>query len=231
VSGAARAPIRAVLFDLDGTLADTAGEIARALDRVLDGLGLPRLPEDRVRELIGRGVPSLVERALTGLGASVDLPLAIARFEAAYADTIATSATLYPGAEEAMETLADAGLPMGVVTNKARHSTLCLLERFAIADRFALVVCGDDGLPKKPAADMLLAACARIGVPPASTLMLGDSANDVLAARAAGCPVWCVPYGYNEGLPVEALAPDRLVADLGAAARLVLRDNPVARPR
>jgi len=96
-----------------------------------------------------------------------------------------------------------------------------------VADRFAAVVCGDSGWPKKPAADMLLAACRTLAAAPAATLMLGDSANDVRAARAAGCPVWCVPYGYNEGRPVETLGADRIVASVGEAARRVLGVNPV----
>jgi len=220
-------PIRAVLFDLDGTLADTAGEIALALGHAFAGLGLPALPEAEVRALIGRGVVSLVERALERLGATVDVGSAVARFETAYEDTVATSATLYPSVEDALERLAAAGLPLGVVTNKPRAFTLRLLDRLAVADRFAAVVCGDSGWPKKPAADMLLAACRTLAAAPAATLMLGDSANDVRAARAAGCPVWCVPYGYNEGRPVETLGADRIVASVGEAARRVLGVNPV----
>ena len=223
-------PIRAVLFDLDGTLADTAGEISRALAHAFAGFGLRALPEAQVRELIGRGVASLVERALQRLGAAVE-PAAVAeRFEAAYAQTIGTSATLYPTVEEALERLAAAGLPLGVVTNKPRAFTLQLLDRLAIAGRFAAVVAGDDGWPRKPAADMLLGACARLAAAPAATLMLGDSANDVLAARAAGCPVWCVPYGYNEGRAVETLGADRIVASVGEAARRLLGVNPVGLP-
>jgi phosphoglycolate phosphatase len=84
-------------------------------------------------------------------------------------------------------------------------------------------VAGDDGVKKKPAGDMLEAACRAMGSTPGTTLMLGDSGNDVAAARAAGCPVWCVPYGYNEGRPAEDLACDRIVASIDEAARLVTR--------
>ena len=97
-----------------------------------------------------------------------------------------------------------------------------LLERLDVAHRFAAVVCGDDGWPKKPAADMMLAACAKLASTPAATLLVGDSANDVLSARAAGCAVWCVPYGYNEGRPVETLGADRLVAGIPEAADRIL---------
>jgi len=215
-------PIRAVLFDLDGTLADTAGEIALALDQAFAGLRLPALPEAEVRELIGRGIASLVERALQRLGVDADVAMAIARFEAAYERTVGTAAALYPGVGAGLERLAAAGLPLGIVTNKSRAFTVRLLDSLAIGHRFAVVVCGDDGWPKKPAADMLLGACAGLGTAPAATLLLGDSANDVLAARAAGCPVWCVPYGYNEGRPVESLAADRIVADVAEAVDRVL---------
>ena len=215
-------PIRAVLFDLDGTLADTAGEIALALERTFASLGVAPLPQSEVRALIGRGIASLVERALQRHGAAAQAPVAIERFEHAYAETVGTTATLYPGAAASLERLAAAGVPLGVVTNKARAFSVRLLERLGVAHRFGAVVCGDDGWAKKPAADMLLAACARLGSAPAETLLLGDSANDVLAARAAGCPVWCVPYGYNEGRPVETLGADRLVAGLAEAADLVL---------
>ena len=220
-------PIRAVLFDLDGTLADTAGEIALALERTFASLRLPAVPEAEVRELIGRGIPSLVERALQRHGAATQAVEAIERFEAAYEETVGTSATLYPGVAESLERLAAAGLPLGVVTNKARAFSVRLLEQLGVAPRFAAVVCGDDGWPKKPAADMMLAACAKHGSVPAGTLLLGDSANDVLAARAAGCPVWCVPYGYNEGRPVESLAADRIVESVAEAADRLLGVNPV----
>jgi phosphoglycolate phosphatase len=220
-------PIRAVLFDLDGTLADTAGEIGIALARSFASLGLPALPESEVRELIGRGIASLVERALQRLGAKADAAVAIERFEAAYRETVGTTAMLYPGVAESLERLAAVGLPLGVVTNKARVFSVRLLERLQVASRFAAVVCGDDGWPKKPAADMMRAACAGLGSAPAETLLLGDSVNDVLAARAAGCPVWCVPYGYNEGRPVESLDADRIVADVAEAADRLLGVNPV----
>jgi len=215
-------PIRAILFDLDGTLADTACEIAVALERSFASLGLAALPEAEVRDLIGRGVASLVERALQRVGATVHAGLAFERFEHAYAQTVGTTATLYPGAAASLERLAAVGLPLGVVTNKARAFSVRLLERLGVAHRFGTVVCGDDGWVRKPAADMVLAACRQLGTAPTATLLLGDSANDVLAARAAGCPVWCVPYGYNEGLPVESLAADRIVADLAEAADRIL---------
>jgi phosphoglycolate phosphatase len=214
--------IRAVIFDLDGTLVDTAGEIAIALARSFAEFGLVALPEAAVREMIGRGVAALVERALERLGADVAAGAVVERFEHHYAQTVGTAAELYPSVRDGLARLAARKLPLAVVTNKPRYFTDRLLERLEVRAAFASVVAGDDGWPKKPAGDMLVAACRQMASRVDETLMLGDSANDVLAARAAGCPVWCVPYGYNEGRPVESLACDRIVASVDEAAALVL---------
>jgi phosphoglycolate phosphatase len=222
VASILRHRVRALLFDLDGTLVDTAGEIAAALARTFAELGLPALPNGAVEALIGRGVASMVERALVQVGATgTDIARAVARFETHYEATVATVAELYPGVAAGLALLQGEGLPMAVVTNKPRHFTERLLDRLHSTASFAAVVAGDDGLARKPSGEMLLAACARLGSAPAATLMVGDSGNDVAAARAAGCPVWCVPYGYNEGRPAETLACDRIVADLAEVARLL----------
>ncbi len=215
--------IRAVIFDLDGTLIDTAGEIALALERTFRELGLPPVEKARVETLIGRGVPSMVERALAHVGATGVTPRdAVERFERDYAQTVGTSAELFPGVRAGLERLHAGGYAMTVVTNKPRYFTAKLLERLGVQPLFTGFVAGDDGIRRKPHADMLLAACGRMGSEPAGSLMIGDSDNDVLAARAAGCPVWCVPYGYNEGRGPETLACDRLVATVEEAARLLI---------
>ena len=216
--------LHAVIIDLDGTLVDTAGEIAAALNRALEALGLASLGPKSVEVLIGRGVRSLVERALlqTEGGALMDVDRAVERFEAHYAQTVGTDARLYAGVMPGLRRFAEAGVAMSVVTNKPRLFTELLLERLEVAEFFRSVIAGDDGFTRKPAGDMLLAACERMGSDPARSLMLGDSDNDILAARAAGCPVWCVPYGYNEGRPPETLACDRLVATLEEAASLLV---------
>ena len=216
--------IQAVIIDLDGTLVDTAGEIAAALNRALEELGLASLGQKSVEVLIGRGVRSLVERALLQAegGALMDVDRAVERFEAHYAQTVGTDARLYAGVMPGLRRFAEAGIAMSVVTNKPRLFTELLLERLEVAEFFRGVIAGDDGFARKPAGDMLLAACERMGSDPARSLMLGDSDNDILAARAAGCPVWCVPYGYNEGRPPETLACDRLVATLEEAASLLV---------
>jgi phosphoglycolate phosphatase len=216
------APIRAVILDLDGTLIDTAEEIAAAMDRTLDELRLPRVPATEVRNMIGGGVPRLVERALRHLGvAGIDVGGAIERFEAHYAQTVATTAPLFPGVMAGLEQLEERGFRLAVVTNKPRFFTEQLLERAGILRFFTAVAAGDDGVRKKPHGDMLEAACRAMGTNAGETLMLGDSDNDVAAARAAGCPVWCVPYGYNEGRAARSLRCDRLVETVEEAARLL----------
>jgi phosphoglycolate phosphatase len=171
--------------------------------------------------LIGRGVHSLVERAVGGVSATTDLERAVEMFEAHYARLVATRATLFPEVEEGLIAMRAVGLKLGVVTNKPRLFTEKLLANLAIDGLFDAVVTGDDGLARKPSGDMLVAASKKLGVRIDQTLMLGDSANDVLAARDAGCFVWCVPYGYNEGRPVASLECDRLVATVLEAAQLL----------
>ena len=216
--------IRGVILDLDGTLLDTAGEIVTATNRTLEEMGLAPLEAPKVTALIGRGVRSLVERAL-GLvegGALIQVDRAVERFEAHYAQTVGTEARLFPGAMPGLKRFALAGIPMSVVTNKPRFFTEKLLERAEVNTFFKVLVAGDDGIARKPQGDMLEAACRGMGTRPVDTLMLGDSDNDVLAARAAGCPVWCVPYGYNEGRGPETLNCDRLVTTIEEAALLII---------
>jgi phosphoglycolate phosphatase len=218
-----RNAIHAVIFDLDGTLIDTASEIAVALNHTFAELGLAALAKKDVENLIGRGVHSMVERALKQAGAgATDVEAAVERFEGHYAKTVATEAELFPGVLAGLHALRDRGYPLSVVTNKPRYFTERLLERLGVQGLFAGLVTGDDGIRRKPHGDMLDAACRTMGSAAAASLMIGDSDNDVLAARNAGCPVWCVPYGYNEGRGPETLACDRLVATVEEAARLLV---------
>jgi phosphoglycolate phosphatase len=216
--------VKAVIFDLDGTLVDSAGEIAAALNATLAEVDRAPLARREVEALIGRGVRVLVERALRIArvnGASLDQ--AVARFEAHYAANVGRHASLFPGVRDGLERLRAAGIPMAVVTNKPRYFTEHLLRSLEIDRFFAATVAGDDGIARKPAGDMLVAAARHLGVDMDSVLMLGDSENDIDAARDAGCVVWCVPYGYNEGRPPESLSCDRLVRSVQEAAEWLLR--------
>ena len=224
-----------VIFDLDGTLVDTAGEIARrARAHASRSSALPRLPEAEVRALIGRGV-RLARRARAASASrrarSTSMP-AVERFEAHYAQTVGTDGALYPGRRaRACERLRRRGLPA-----RRRHQQAARLHACACSS-------GSRSRTASPRSSPATTACRRSPPPTCcsprassiasragATLMLGDSANDVLAARAAGCPVWCVPYGYNEGRPVETLGADRIVADVAEAAARVLGVNPVDSP-
>ena len=213
--------LRAVILDLDGTLVDTASEIGLALNETLAEFGLPAVSLEAATALIGRGVRSLVERAVGAASDVTDLDRAVARFEANYERVVATRAKLFPGVAEGLHALRCAGFRLGVVTNKPRLFTEKLLHSLALDALFATVIAGDDGLGRKPCGDMLAAAAKTMGVGIDETLMIGDSDNDVLAARDAGCRVWCVPYGYNEGRPADSLQCDRMVATVLEAARLL----------
>ena len=217
---------RAVLFDLDGTLLDSAPDLAAAANAMLAALGLPARDPAVIATYIGKGIPRLVERTLTGnLDTAAD-PVLFARalpiYERYYAEESGRRSVPFPGVIEGLRALRDAGLPLACITNKAERFTLDLLQRTGLDGFFPVVVCGDTVVRKKPDPEPVLTACAQLGVRPADALMIGDSANDVQAARAAGCPVWCVPYGYNEGRPVETLDCDAIVPDLAEAARRLL---------
>jgi len=141
-----------------------------------------------------------------------------------YGRLVATRATLFPGVTEGLDAMHAAGLKLGVATNKPRLFTGMLLRHLRIEALFDTVIAGDDGIRRKPFGDMLAAAAKNMGIALGETLMIGDSDNDVLAARDAGCLVWCVPYGYNQGLPAASLECDRMVATvLDAAQQLALR--------
>jgi phosphoglycolate phosphatase len=213
--------VRAVLIDLDGTLLETGPDIVAAANRMLAELGRPALAESRAIEFIGKGVANLVTRCLQESQLPADaqaLAVALAIFERHYLAGVADRTHPYPGVVEGLERFARMGMPLGCVTNKAAMFTLPLLERTRIAGYFRIVVSGDTVEHKKPHPQPLLHAAAALGVAPADLLLIGDSANDVRAARAAGCPVFVVPYGYREGMSLEALAADRVVADLVEAA-------------
>ncbi|MFA7270717.1 MAG: phosphoglycolate phosphatase [Sterolibacterium sp.] len=215
--------IKAVMLDLDGTLLDTAPDIAVAANAMLDELGLPACSVDTIRSYIGRGIPTLVKRCLAGrLDAAADPAAppaaALASFRRHYAATNGRYATLYPCVIEGLRAMRDKGLRLACVTNKATDFTLPLLAGSGLASWFELVVCGDTLARSKPDPLPLLHICAQFGMPPGEVLLIGDSINDVRAARAAGCPIFCVPYGYNEAGDVHKLDCDAIVGTLEEAS-------------
>jgi phosphoglycolate phosphatase len=214
--------VRAVLFDLDGTLLDTAADITHALSCALAEQGLPTLARSEVSELIGRGVPALIERVLERFGAAArtaDAARLLERFHHHYQrlhQRGEIQTRVYPGVARGVEALHALGLKLAVVTNKPRTMAIELLVRLGLDQRIALVVGGDSGLPRKPHPQPLLSACELLGVPPVQALMVGDSHIDVLAARAARlAAVVCVPYGYNEGVDPRTLPCDLFIDSIG----------------
>ena len=219
---------RAVLLDLDGTLLHTAPDLAAAANRMLGELGLPPRAPAELATFIGRGLPALVHRTLAGTLDGVAEPALFERalpiFERCYSEESGRRARAYPGVVDGLERMRALRLPLGCVTNKAGRFTQDLLERTDLWRFFDCVVSGDMVARKKPDPLPIRHACERLGAAARATLVIGDSLNDVQAARAAGCPVWCVPYGYNEGRPVSELECDAVVESLLDAARRLERD-------
>jgi phosphoglycolate phosphatase len=220
-------PLSAVLFDLDGTLLDTVKDIALALNRTLLECGCQSLADSDVCRMIGRGSPILIERALASQGRAVDGAAQAAMVErffhhyGALEELNEDSAQPFAGASELLHTLHDAGLRTAVVTNKQHRFAAALLERLGLSGWIDVVVGGDTCARRKPDPQPLLFACESLHVPPFESLMVGDSVNDVRAARAAGIPVICVSYGYNEGRDPRTLDCDVLVDSLGELPALL----------
>lgn len=207
----------AYLFDLDGTLVDTAPDLMAGLNTCLAEHGYSEVGEELTRRWVGHGVAKMIEQALVHQGHEKPAPrLAKSMFDRFldyYAAHIADESTPYPGVREALDSLGQhAGL--GVVTNKVSRLTAPLLDALDLARCFEVVVCSDTVGVFKPAADPALHACACLGVEPARTLFVGDSITDVQCARAAGCDVVCVPYGYSGGIAPEDLGADCLIDSL-----------------
>ena len=217
--------VKAVMIDLDGTLADTIPDLAAAANMMLRELGRPELGVDVLRTFVGKGIPRLVERALAGaLDGTAPRELlgrALPVYERCYAQVNGRHSVVYPGVEEGLRRMRAMQLPLACVTNKSGRFTTPLLEQLGIASSFAQVIAGDTLPQKKPDPAQLIHACRGFGIAPREMLMIGDSVNDAEAARAAGCPVFCVPYGYNEGRDVRELDADAIVASLEEAARLI----------
>ncbi len=203
-----------IVYDLDGTLADTAGDLIGALNAVLTREGLAPLPVENARSMLGAGGRALIQRGFTGSGRELGVPKLEALFGdflAHYNAHIAYLTRLYPGVETALDDFACAGWRQAVCTNKMEGSARLLMERLGIADRFAFI-CGQDTFGVgKPDPKPLLETIAASGGAPARAIMVGDSATDIKTARAAGLPVIAVDFGYTD-VPVTELGPDRVIS-------------------
>ncbi len=221
-----RLAVGAVLCDLDGTLLDTVPDLHAAVNAMLRDLGRPELPCEAVTTYVGRGIANLVKRSLAASLEVADDGVpppqdALDSFRRHYARENGRNARPYPGVIEGLEALKAKGFPLAVITNKASAFTLPLLESTGLAAYFDVVV-GGDLLPRlKPDPMPLIWACGRLGVSPSDALFIGDSVNDFRAARAAGCHVFLLPYGYNEGRDVQELDCDAIVPTVAAAAQSI----------
>jgi phosphoglycolate phosphatase len=220
--------IQAVLLDLDGTLADTAPDLAAAANAMLADLGLAPLPVETVREFIGGGIPRLVERCLQAAGrplACMHLEPALRGFGAHYARLNGRASRPYPGVAQSLARMREGGLRLACVTNKSAAFAAPLLEQIGLAPYLDAVVTSDQVGARKPDPAPFLYACRRLGVAPAAAAVIGDSANDAEGARAAACPVLLVSYGYSEGRDVRTLDSDGVVTSFAEAAERLLGQN------
>jgi len=205
------------MIDLDGTLVHTAPEIAAAANLMLADLNLPVLPYSQVESYIGEGALKLIKRCLTQqLEAEPELRLfeeAEPIFFAHYAKNAAKSLP-YDGVIDGLQALFNKGFRLACVTNKPEEFTLPLLKASGLADFFELVVSGDSLPNKKPDPIQLHHICAKFDVPEYEAMLVGDSATDIAAAQAAGCFIVTVPYGYNQGRPLDVSQVDATINDL-----------------
>jgi phosphoglycolate phosphatase len=218
-------PIKAVVIDLDGTLLNTAPDLAYAAELMMAELGRPCPSLETISTYIGNGVSRLVKRVLTGdMDAEPDAALfeqAIASYNKHYSAHVSLHSRPFPGVVEGLQAFKAMGLHVACITNKAEVFTHPLLKDTGLFDYFELILSGDTLPRRKPDPLPLLHACEVFKVKPAELLLIGDSLNDTQAARAAGCPVFCVPYGYNRGRSVSELDLDAVVPSLVEASRLV----------
>ena len=207
-----------ILIDLDGTLVDTVPDLAHSADLMMKQLNMPLRGEEAVREWIGNGAERLVRRVLVGAyEGEPDEALfnkAYPVFLDLYEKNVCVHSRLFSGALEALEFLTQAGYRLVCVTNKPARFTEPLLKKLGVYRYFELVISGDTLKKRKPDPAPLLHAAGHFKVDPRHALMVGDSVNDVQAARAAGFQVVCVNYGYNHGADIREAHPDAVIDSL-----------------
>jgi phosphoglycolate phosphatase len=202
-------PLRAAIVDLDGTLVDTVSDFAAALSSMLAEIGHPGVDADFVRRTVGKGSAYLVRAALAQAAADPGaFDAALARYQHHYRAINGRHSSVYPGVVEGLDALAARGFKLACLTNKPHAFALELLRRKDLSRHFEHVFGGDSFARGKPDPLPVTLTCAALGTEPAATLVIGDSINDVQAARGAGCPVVLVSYGYNHGLPAAEAGAD-----------------------
>ncbi len=232
--GSVGAYFDAAIIDLDGTLVDTLGDFVAALNLMLRELAPPPGPAHEisaavVANMVGKGSENLIISVLDWLAAQsnraqaasdfvANLDAAFASYQRHYAAVSGQYSAVYPGAVEGLNALKKAGLKLACVTNKPLAFANDLLRKKELTGYFSEVFGGDSFARKKPDPLPLLKTCEALGSHPARTLMIGDSSNDAAAARAAGCPVLLVTYGYNHGEPITSVDADGFVDSLAVLA-------------
>ena len=213
-----------VLFDLDGTLVETAPEIMDAVNDTLDQFKLPRVTQQQVNDWIGHGTLTLLVQAVadrSGLTVEAARSSELLRqmvpvYDGFYQQRCGTRSHLYPHVRETLQALRAQGVKLAVVTNKESRYTQVVMAVHQLGPLFDTVVSGDTFATKKPDPAGVAHCLAQFGVARERTLFVGDSSIDAATARNAGVKVWLLPYGYNMGQPVEACKPDRVIADFSS---------------
>ena len=205
-----------VMYDLDGTLLETAGEIAQAVNLTLKDFNHGSVSQEQVRSWIGHGTGWLMKTAWQHTQDPDVEPWddVMARFIHHYEATAGTTSTMFPYVLETLQKARDYGVKQAIVTNKERRFTDRILEKHGLQNAFELVICGDSLAVKKPNPAVIDHCLATLGATHGESLFIGDSEIDVSTAKAAGVVCWAVPYGYNMGRPIADAMPDRIVPDI-----------------
>ena len=230
---AGAAGIRAAIIDLDGTMLDTVPDFEAALNGMRADLGLAPITQATIKPLVGKGSEKLVRDALLldWDAARVDtvFDAALAGYQRHYLAINGERSTLFEGVIEGLQAMREQGLRLVCVTNKPIAFTLPLLDQKGLAPYFERVFGGDSFAKKKPDPMPMLGACAALDLPPSQVVAIGDSSNDAESARAAGCFVLTVPYGYNHGRPIQEINSDGIVGSLLEAAQQISAHNHTAK--
>ena len=214
--------IKLALFDLDGTLVHSAPDLAAAVNATLDQLGKPVYIESTIVQWVGNGAQRLLKRALTGQvdgePDAEELAHATPIFLQHYEQNLSNATTIYPGVEQALTVLQDAGIKLACVTNKPGKFTQPLLKKMQLADYFSVIVSGDTLPVLKPDPAQLLHACEQLGAPARYAadygVMVGDSANDILAAAAINMPSVAMSYGYSQGVDLKQQGATHIIDNM-----------------
>jgi phosphoglycolate phosphatase len=207
-------PYQLVVFDLDGTLVDSASDIAESVNRTLEEWSLPRVEESVIRGWIGEGARRLLQQALEHSGSALEVDAVFPSLEVHYGDCLLLDPRVYNGVRATLDGLRDEGVLLAVCTNKPQRFIRPLLDALALEEYFECIVGGDTLSERKPSAVPLLHVLDHFGLQPGQCLMVGDSETDVLTAQAARVPMALVTYGYLRGFDPHSVAGVRVIGDM-----------------